>query len=343
MKNTFTTPTNFWHERDFGAKISATFEFISAHWRTLGKCLMYFVLPFTLLMGIGLGFFTNSMFDQMSGAMAGKKSGWHSTVGAHTSSSPFGMFNFGGMALAFIAGMLAFLLLTGTVFGYLRARLRLPANQPVTPAEVWAEVRARLGRMVLVIMLLVGGYVVVVLGAVMLIGVLASTGGGGSFASAVLGFPLVGALVVYLAVVLSLFFPVLWLEDNSLMGTLLRCFQLIKGRWWATFGLIAVVGIIQSSLSIVFIIPQYAVMFGKMLHVPGLDSDLLGILAQCIYAAGIIFTYTIPLLALSFQYFNLAEQKEGVGLRLLVNELGQAQTAPVAQSSHYRPDDEGEY
>lgn len=342
MKNTFTTPANFWQERDFGAKISATFEFIGAHWRTLGKCLVYFVLPFTLLMGIGLGFFTNSMFDQMGGVLAPRQSGWHSTVGA-PGSSPFGVYNFSGLALAFIGGLLAFLLLTGTVFGYLRARLRLPADQPVTPAEVWAELRARLGRMVLVIVFLMAIYLVVVLGAVMLISVLASAGGGGSFASAVLGFPLVGALVVYLAVVLSLFFPVLWLEDNSVVGTLGRCFQLIKGRWWATFGLIVVVSIIQSTLSIVFVLPQYAVMFGKMMHVPGLDSDLLGVLAQCIYAAGIIFTYAIPLLALSFQYFNLAEQKEGVGLRLLVNELGQAQAAPVAQSSHYRPDDEGEY
>jgi hypothetical protein len=341
MKNTFTTPANFWQERDFGAKISATFEFISAHWRSLGKCLVYFVLPFTLLMGIGLGFFTNSMFNQMGGAMAAKQGGWHSTVGTHTSRSPFGMFNFGGMALAFVGGMLAFLLLTGTVLAYLRARLYLPADQPVTPTAVWAELRARLGRMVLVIVLLGVGYAFVSFGALMLIGLLAGIGGTGI--SFVLGFPLVGALIVYLAVVLSLFFPVLWLEDNSLVDTLSRCFQLIKGHWWATFGLIAVVGIIQTTIAVVFVLPQYAVMFGKMLRVPGLDSDLLGVLAQCIYAAGLIFTYAIPLLAMSFQYFNLAEQKEGIGLRLLVNELGQPQAVPVAQSSHYRPDDEGEY
>jgi hypothetical protein len=84
-------------------------------------------------------------------------------------------------------------------------------------------------------------------------------------------------------------------------------------------------------------------MFGKMLRVPGLDSDLVGVLAQCIYAAGIIFTYTISLLAMAFQYFNLVERKEGLGLRLLVNELGQPQAIQAAQSSHYRPDDEGEY
>jgi hypothetical protein len=340
MKNRYLTPANFWQERDFGAKISATFEFLGAHWQPLGKCLMYFVLPFTLLMGIGLGFFTNSMFDQMGGAMAAKQSGWHSTVGT-PSSSPFGMVSFGGMALAFVGGMLAFLVLTGTVLGYLRARLHLPAEQPITPAAVWAELQARLGRMVLVIVLLGVAYAVVSFGALMLVGLLA--GIGSSWTSALLGMPLAFALIVYLAVVLSLFFPVLWLEDNSLLSTLGRCFSLIKGHWWATFGLIVVVGIIQSSLSVVFIIPQYAVMFGKMMRVPGLDSDLLGILAQCIYAVGIIFTYTISLLAMAFQYFNLVERKEGMGLRLLVHELGQPQVVPAAESSHYRPDEEGEY
>lgn len=342
MKNTFTTPANFWQERDFGAKISATFEFIGAHWRPLGKCLVYFVLPFALLMGIGLGFFTNSIFNQMGGKLAGRHMGGPVDI-AQPQGSPFSMFDFSGIALGFVGGILAFLLLTGTVFGYLRARLRLPADQPVTPAAVWAELRARLGRMLLVIVLLAAAYAAVVLGALMLIGVLASTGGGGPFASAVLGFPLVGALGTYLAVVMSLFFPVLWLEDNSIFGTLGRCFQLIKGHWWATFGLILVVSIIQSSLSIVFVLPQYAVMFGKMMRVPGLSSDLLGVLAQCIYAAGIIFTYTVSLLATAFQYFNLVEQKEGVGLRLLVDELGRPQAIPVADSSHYRPDEEGEY
>lgn len=340
MKQTFTTPRSFWQERDFGAKISATFEFIGAHWRPLGKCLVYFVLPFALLMGIGLGFFTNSMFDQMGGAIAAKKSGWHNTTGT-PGSSPFGVFSFGGMALGFVGGLLAFLMLTGTIFGYLRARLHLPPDEPVTPAAVWAELRARMGRMVLIIILLGFGYGLVAFGALMLVGAMA--GLGNSFAGSVLGFPLVFALIGYLAVVLSLFFPVLWLEDNSVAGTLARCFQLIRGRWWATFGLLAVVAIIQSTLSVVFIMPQYAVMFGKMMRVPGLDSDLLGVLAQCIYAAGVIFTYTISLVATAFQYFHLAEQKEGVGLRLLVHELGQPQAIPTAQSSHYRPDEEGEY
>jgi len=337
MKNTYTTPADFWRERDFGAKISATFEFIGAHWKPLGKCLLYFVLPCALLMGIGLGLFTNSMYNQIGGRTAG----WHTTVG-RPSTSPFEQFNFGGIALGFLGSMLSFLLLVGTVYGYVRARLHLPATTPITPAVVWAEIRARLGRMLLVVMLVVVVYMVVVMAAVALIAVF-SRSSNSPVGAVMLGIPLVMALATYLAVVLSLFFPVLWLEEGNVFATVSRCFQLIKGRWWATFGLLFVVGLIQGMLLFIFIIPQYAVMIGKMMHVPGLSSDVLGLVAQCIYAVGIMFTYSIPLLTLAFQYFHLAEQKEGWGLRLLVDALGQPQVIPVAQSSHYRPDDEGEY
>lgn len=346
MKNTYTTPADFWRERDFGAKISAIFEFIGAHWRPLGKCLLYFVLPCALLMGIGLGLFTNSMYNQMGGIMGGavakRQLGGPVDIAPQYGGSPFSRFNIGGIAVGFLGSMLSFLLLVGTVFGYVRARLHQPAATPITPAVVWAEIKNRIGRMLLVIVLVAAAYLVVVMGAFALI-TLFSQSGSGSAVGALLGTPLVMALATYLAVVLSLFFPVLWLEDGGVFATIGRCFHLIKGRWWATFGLLLVVGMIQGMLLIVFIIPQYAVMIGKMLHVPGLSSDVLGIVAQCIYAVGIMFTYTIPLLALAFQYFNLAEQKEGWGLRLLVDALGQPQAIPVAQSGHYRPDDEGEY
>jgi hypothetical protein len=339
MKNTYTTPADFWRERDFGAKISATFEFIGAHWRPLGKCLLYFVLPGALLMGIGLGLFTNSMYNQMGGQAAG----WHTTVGAPPSTSPFSQFNFGGVAVGFLGSTLSFLLLVGTVYGYVRARLHLPAATPITPAVVWAEIKGRLGRTLLIVGLVMAVYLILAFGFSLLIAISANRGGLNSVAAVMLGFLVFGTLATYLAIVLSLFFPVLWLEDSGVFATVGRCFQLIKGHWWATFGLLAVVSIIQGMLLIVFVIPQYAVMIGKMMHVPGLDSDVLGLVAQCIYAVGIMFTYAIPLLALAFQYFHLAEQKEGWGLRLLVETLGQPQSIPVVQSGHYRPHDEGEY
>ena len=346
MKNTYTTPADFWQERDFGAKISAAFDFIGAHWRTLGKCLVYFVLPGALLLGIGLGMFTNTMFNLSGNALAAQRAG-----AVPRASNPFAAFSalgLGGLGVAMLGAILAFLLLVGTVHAYVRARLRLPAATPVTPTEVWAELRARLGRMLGVVGLFVGGYLVLALVLVMVIGGIAGLGKvlGSSGAGAAFGFiliPIFYCLLVYASIALSLLFPVLWLEDRGLFASVGRCFQLIKGHWWATFGLILVATFLQSMLAIVFAIPQYAVMFGKMLQLPGLNSDVLGLVAQCVYAVGIIFTYSLPLLALVFQYFNLVERREGQGLRLLVSQLGQGQAAPLPLSDHYRPDEEGEY
>ena len=83
-------------------------------------------------------------------------------------------------------------------------------------------------------------------------------------------------------------------------------------------------------------------MFGKLLKIPYLDSDLLGIAAQCIYSLGTLFTYSIPLLAIMFQYFSLVERREGTGSFQLLNQLGQA-PAPSVAGGTYRPDEEGEY
>jgi hypothetical protein len=338
MKNTYTTPADFWQERDFGAKISAVFEFIRAHWRALGKCLVYFVLPGALLMGIGLGLFTNKMFDLTGRVTAAQRAGTR----LPQVTSPFEMLNFGGLALAIVGGLLAFLLLSGTVYGYLRARLYLPGTEPITPAQVWAELRARLGRMVggtLLLGLLGGVGFGVVFGVLMLFGSLFV---GITFAGPVLAMLLGYVLMGYISVSLALYYPVLWLEDTDVFAAIGRCFQLIRGQWWATFGLLIVAVFLQSMLTIVFAIPQYAVMMGKMLQLPVLSSDVLGLVAQCLYAIGIIFTYCIPLLALAFQYLNLVERQEGIGLRLLIDQLGQGH-APAAEPGHYSPDELGEY
>jgi len=341
MKNTFTTPADFWQERDFGAKISAVFEFIGAHWRPLGKCLVYFVLPGALLMGVGLGLFTNSFFNGVTHNLGRQQA----VLARRGPTGLAGLYDFSGLGLAFLGGTLAFLLLIGTLHAYLRARLRLPATEPVPPAEVWAELRVRGGRMLRALALLMGTYLVVALGAVIVIGTLGAGLAGSSLGAGVvfIGMAVFYFLFIYLAVAMSLFFTVLWLEDLGVFATIGRCFYLIKGRWWATFGLLAVVIFLQSMLTIVFALPQYGLMMGKLLHLPGLGSEVLGLLAQCFYAVGIVFTYTIPLLALVFQYYNLVEQKDGLGLRLLVGQLGQPQAAPVAQSGHYRPSEEGEY
>jgi cellulose synthase/poly-beta-1,6-N-acetylglucosamine synthase-like glycosyltransferase len=121
-----------------------------------------------------------------------------------------------------------------------------------------------------------------------------------------------------------------------------RSFYLIKGKWWSTFGLYVVISFVTGIINYLFIIPFYALMMGKMLLHWQFDTELLSVAAMSIYALGWVFTAVLPLVAMLFQYFNLVERREGVGLRQLIGQLGKT-AAPQVSSAAYRPDEEGEY
>jgi hypothetical protein len=71
-------------------------------------------------------------------------------------------------------------------------------------------------------------------------------------------------------------------------------------------------------------------------------SPLMSVVIACFASLTTLLLYPPLLLALAFQYFNLAERHEGTGLRLLVNTLGRT-AAPQASNATYQPHDEGEY
>ncbi|MBF9238174.1 hypothetical protein I2I05_12285 [Hymenobacter sp. BT683] len=325
----FNQEADFRRERDFGAKVGATFEFVVAQFRPLMKCLLYFVLPGALLAGIGLGLFMSNFLKIMP-QLSSQNGG-----GRLASGYPGNMFtttSFMGLGVATLGFLAAFVLLSCTVYAFVRVRISIPSTEVVQPAQVWAFVWRRLGRVVragLVLGLVVGG------GSLLLMAFLAALWPG----LVVLGFfPLVWA-----GVCLTLFYPIIWMEDDGVMASLRRSFYLIKGKWWSTVGLYLVMSFITGILNYVFIIPFYGLMVVRMmLKIPGFDSEILSVGAMSIYALGWIFTAVLPLVAMLFQYFNLVERKDGVGLSLLVNSLGQT-AAPQVHNRSYQPDEEGEY
>ena len=328
----FTRESDFRRERDFGAKFGATFEFVTAQFRPLVKCLAYFVLPGALVGGIGLGLVMGKFLTLAA------RNGRTALGGSVTVSQPFGanpfldgasMLGFGLAALGFLA---AFLLLTATVYGFVRVRLRTPPAEPVQPHQVWAVVWGRLGSVVGAWLLL---SVVLVIGMGVVGGALALLGPG----FVLLLFP----VLLWLIVCLTLYFPALWMEDAGVVAAFRRSFYLIKGKWWSTLGLYVVMSLVTGIINYLFLIPMYALMMARMLvPTPSLDSNLLNVAATSVYALGWIFTAVLPLVAMLFQYFNLVERRDGVGLRQLVSALGQT-PVPQVSSAAYRPDEEGEY
>lgn len=310
MQAKFTQASDFRQERDFGAKIGATFEFLGAHWRPLGKCLVYFVLPLALVMGVAVGIFQSQIFDTVG----------HIDSAATRPGAMVLTRNLDRLSGTYWLGMgvmaLTYLVLMGTVYGYIYVRINLPAEEEVTPALVGQQVR-RLSPKFIVLSILV-------------------------LLATMLGMILLFVPGIYLSVALSLAWAVQTFEGRGATDSIKRNLQLIRGKWWSTLGLSFVMSLIIGLLSLVFQLPTYLAMAGKMLHWSALGSDILMIFTSTLASVGQMVLYTPLFVALSFQYFNLVERKEGVGLRGLVDSLGTA-PAPVAYSHAHRPDDEGEY
>ncbi|WP_324676507.1 hypothetical protein [Hymenobacter sp. GOD-10R] len=337
----FTQPADFLKERDFGQKLEATFDFVRAHFRPLGKCLLYIVLPMALLSGLANGLFQyylgSSFLQRYSTANGdGYKSSW-SLVSTMLSSPLY-------IVLA-LTGFVTISFMILTVYGYMVLRLRNedPTTE-VTVPEVWALVRSRLL-----------GTIGAMVGLALFIGLLASP----FFLFVVLaaqqqftalGFlglltPFLNIAILYVVVALSLFFIIWVREERGFLATLRRCFYLIWGKWWSTFGLIFVLSIILGILASVIVVPVSLLNAWSIFstHETPL-SPILTVAANALSTFVMLFIYPLIFIGLAFQYFNLVERKDGEGLHSLVDRIGQpAQPVPLHPTDHYRPEEEGDY
>jgi hypothetical protein len=342
MKFLFTQESDFRRERDFGGKVGATFDFISSQFKPFVKCLAYFALPGALLMGIGLGLFMSRATGVYAVLFQSARSGAN-TLGSFDPLAMYRGWGGVGLALTALGSLITFMLLSSTVYSYLRVRLNLASAATVQPRQVWAWMLPRLGRMLLACLLLLGLSIVAMLVFGMLFAGIAALGGAGW--AVLLVFLLYGAFI-WIGVGLALYFPVLWLEDIGPTAALTRSFYLIRGKWWSTFGLGFVMVLIQSTISYVFAIPMYGLMMLNVFQLTKTgapnDTSLLMQAATLLYSGSAVLLLALPLVAMGFQYFNLAERRDSIGARQQLAMLGQT-AAPETTSHFYRPDEEGEY
>jgi len=314
MQQQYTQATDFWRERDFGQKISATFEFIGVHWRSLGRVLLYLVVPAALVQSILVAVLQSRVFAPFQRAITNESS-YGNLSGRYYAafSSPI-YWASNVMSTTFHS------ILILSIYGYLFLCVYPPEHGgPIRPADVWEVVRRKF------------------------LGTFFSLYGVGLliiFACFLLLIP-----GIYLTVVLSLFFVVNMMENTNFGSTISRCASLIKGKWWSTFGLLFIM---------VALIYMLVIGFGIVVGLGGaslrgaiaLDSladyRSLTIIISALSTLFALLLYPPILLAIAFQYFNLVERHEGVGMQHLVSQLGQA-PAPDAGHASYHPTEEGEY
>lgn len=131
---------------------------------------------------------------------------------------------------------------------------------------------------------------------------------------------------IYVGVAMSFVVIIMIIEGDPIFEAISRSFSLIKGKWWSTFGLLFVMGIIVAIMQLVFNIPTYIVTFARAFHQDFFTFDAITITTTIFATIGLTLLYPLIFIALAFQYFNLVERKENEGLKHEIEQAGKQST-----------------
>jgi|GEM_PF-1654920 len=312
-------------ERDFSDKINASFSFVSQNFKIIFLSLLYFAGPLSMIGGISNGIFqSNSLVFTSSGAAEPRGTNTGEVFANSFGDSIFRIFTLNYL-IAIIFIILASVTVAITVYALMTEYKKTKNPASITIEVVWARMRiiflpvlASYGIIFLIIVLILltfGG----------IIGALISLGNSflGGFLAVIVG--LIAIIPIgYFGIMYSLSPAIVAYEGMNGLESLGRARFLIKDKWWSTFGLIIIITIINSFISVIFGAPAMIVTFMKVLKVDGnVSSNLPLIITTVISTVGQVIVSSLTHVAISFQYFNLVEKREGNGLRILIEGIGQ--------------------
>lgn len=211
------------------------------------------------------------------------------------------------MIIGYVLLLLTLVLLIAIVYEYLRA-YEQGENHGITTADLWKRAIAQ-----------IGSYI----GISLLMGILV-----------VIGTLLCIIPGIYLFVALSLAYMVHAIERKGVIDSMKRSHQLITDRWWETFGLIIILGLIQSVIAYALMIPTMILSF--VIGFNSLDGgqpdqeqflgwySIMMALMMTVNMLVTFLTYPIMAVALGLKYYSIVEEKEGLGLRQKIQGFEQA-------------------
>ncbi|GAB3907121.1 hypothetical protein [Mucilaginibacter boryungensis] len=127
---------------------------------------------------------------------------------------------------------------------------------------------------------------------------------------------------IYLATVVSLMFAIMVIENGTLSYSFNRAFQLIKSKWWYTFGAIILTFLLIGITVLLIIIPA-EIIAAFIVFITGAHGYSFYMIAYNIAIHLGQFLYVLPSIAITLVYFSLTEQKEDVSLLERIEKLGQ--------------------
>lgn len=131
---------------------------------------------------------------------------------------------------------------------------------------------------------------------------------------------------VYVSGTFGLAYSVYVMEDASVGESLSRSKQLVKNYFWPTIGLYLLATLIVTMIGSIAQLPFQVLAFseGMFSESPSMTSESAVYLAISYVVAILVSTSLglIPQVAMTFQYTNLVERKENVGLQRRVEQIG---------------------
>lgn len=329
---TLTRPLiNFKKERSFSDKLNATFAFLSQNFKSMGKNLLLIAGPFALLAGIFYGVYQTYTLGFSFGASGPNP--W-----ANTGSMVVMVISIIMMIIfSFIATTLVVAIVMKHIKFYV-AEGHSYMNTSQLWSTIWGDFFSVLGTTFYIMVLFV--FSLLLLGIPVL---LLSLDGPNPVVIGILMFFGFFGLMFFWPILLLLY-PIRSMEKVNVFSATRRLFKLASGKWLSTVGLVIVVTIIQSIMSIAFAVPMYIIMFMNAMH--GLEGEIpaepaFGIngilltLASGISMLGSFALYSILFIALTFQYFNLLEKKEAKGLLERMEGFGKPVTEADDHEEQY--------
>ena len=320
----------FQHTRDFSRKLNATFEFIRQNFKALGKSILFIAGPPVLVGSVMAGSFMGEFFN--FGKVA---QGNPDAISDYFLSVSFWM----QLLLMFTFLTVSFVVAIATINCYLIIYDEKKTNQ-IEVNEVWDRVRhvfwSYLGTSVLFFFVFITAYIILLIPVF----ILADVSGVFLF----FGIFFIVAGIIFLAFSSSLTFFIQLYEKKNFIDSIMRSIRLVNnGKWWSTFGLITILYLIMMTVSYIFIIPYYVVLFTNTLHSASAGTELefssgfkiWTIVFFTLYYMAQMLLYALPNIGIAFQYFNLVELKEAKGLMNQIENIGQSPATNNRPEEHY--------
>lgn len=149
-----------------------------------------------------------------------------------------------------------------------------------------------------------------------------------------LSFLIIPVIYIFLGFFLVIIFTALPAQifgKQNIGSALTHSFKLLGANWWSSLGLLILLMLIYNVITIVFSLPFYVGLILNMMTT--IEVDLmeetptymvaLNYLFGAILLIGTFITYSIPIVGMTLNYFNLSEIKEATSLIQRIDSFGE--------------------